>query len=227
MKRKLTMESEAKKVKKFSKGYMKKTTDHSLLMQLKKEVLLKANKKFFDVTPAANIYALGDSYTFTLLNNVVEGTDEDTRIGRNIHIKSIQMNGIVTSATTTTGTGFIRTIIVQDMQCNAAIFGITAYLVTDDLVSLRNNDNTKRFKTLHSSVLPMSGVATQANGTPTVQCVDWYKKCNITTEYNSTNGGTIADITKNSIYLLTIATGFATTVLFDDIRIRIKFSDAA
>lgn len=226
LKRTYSGPSKVLKVAKFQKRYVKKSQSNAnLLRQLKKQMINKANKKHFDTTPGAAIYALGDTYTFTLLNNIIEGTDEDTRIGRNVKISSIQLNGIVQSASNTTGSGYIRTIIVQDMQPNAAIFAITSYLVSDDLVSLRNTDNTKRFKTLHSEILPISGFGTQANGTPTTQCVDWYKKVNIITDYNATNGGTIADITKNSLYLLTIATGFATTVLFNDLRIRLKFSD--
>lgn len=194
-------------------------------MRLKKSIM-QHEQKFLDTSITAG-YLLSGLGTLTLLNGLVTGTDENTRVGRQINIKSIQLRGLVASAPTTTGTGLIRTVVVLDSQPNAAAPTITDFLVSDSLTALNNLNNRKRFRTLHSEVLPIGGSATtQPGGTPTVQEISWYHKCDITTEYNAVDGGTISDITKNSIYMLTYQDGTLGVAQFlIQINARIRFTD--
>jgi len=200
--------------------------DHNLLMKLKKN-MLSHEKKFLD-TSISSGYSTAGTGTVTLINGLVQGTDENTRIGRQITISSIFVRGVVLVASTTTGTGAIRTILVLDQEVpQVAGVGqamtITDYLVSDSLDALNNLNNRKRFKVLMSEVQNLSSYA--AGGGPSSAHIDFYKKVNIPVEFNAADNGNIGDFTKNALYLITYQYGLATTAPTMQVNTRIRFTD--
>jgi len=170
------------------KGYKKKpkygSYDHMLLMKLKKNIF-QHEKKFIDVNITANNYLVSGSAAITLLNGIVQGTDENTRIGRQMNIKSIYLKGTVQSSTTTVGNGNIRTIIVIDQEVpqsagSGSTMAITDFLVSDQLVSLNNLNNRKRFKILFNEVCQFAGQVitstTSIGGLKTSHYIDFFLK---------------------------------------------------
>jgi len=207
-----------------------KSVDHNILMKMYKQIK-GSEKKYIDTAISAG-YATTGLATITLINGVVQGTDENTRIGRQYTIHSIQVRGLVFSYANTSGTGLVRTIIVQDQEVPQVsgvgqVMAITDYLQTDALTALNNLNNRKRFKVLWSDVTELAGMGSNPGGTKTSHQLDFYKKVNINCEFNSANNGNIGDFTKNAIYIITYQYGLATTAPNCQINCRIRFGDAA
>jgi len=223
-----------------SKGYKKKkkyvSNDHMLLMKLKKNVF-QHEKKFVDVQESVggNLYSLSNAASITLLNGITQGVDENTRIGRQMNMKSIYLRGNIQSSSTTTGTGVIRTIIVLDKEVpqsssTGQTMAITDFLVGNDINSLNNLNNRKRFLTLHDEFnifagSYVGGTSVQTTGNPTSHVLNWYKNVDITCEFNSQDNGTIADFTKNALYLITYSSGLSGGNLQGTVNTRIRFTD--
>lgn len=211
-------------------SYRKSKSDHNLLMALKKN-MLQHEQKFVDTNLTAAIYALAGTATITLLNGLVQGVDENARIGRQINLKSIFLRGNVSVAQTTTGQGALRTIILIDQEVpqvggSGVVMSITDYLTADGLAFPANLNNRKRFKVLMDEVVPISGVASVGTGNPTSYQPYFYKKLDYTSEFGSGGGaGTIADFTKNAVYLITYAINLATTAPIVNMYARVRFTD--
>jgi len=226
---KYTPKDKVYKQKKYTKYTKHSTSDHKLLMALKKNVY-QHEKKFIDQDLAAGaLYALAGTATITLLNNIQQGVDETNRIGRQINMKSIFLRGEVHVANTTVGQGAIRTIIVIDQEVpqstgSGVVMAITDFLNVDALYSPNNLNNRKRFKVLMDEVMPLSG-CTVSTGNPNTQIMNRYIKLNTTVEFNSNNAGTIADFTKNAVYLITYSSGLSVTAPVSNLWVRTRFTD--
>lgn len=219
----------------YKKKKPKYDNDHNLLMKLKKNVF-QHEKKFVDVqeSVAGNLYSLSNVASITLLNGITQGVDENTRIGRQMNMKSIYLRGNITSSSTTTGTGVIRTMIVLDKEVpqvssTGQIMAITDFLVGNDINALNNLNNRKRFLTLHDEFNIFAGsyvgTSVQTTGNPTSHVLNWYKNVDITCEFNSQDNGTIADFTKNALYLITYSSGLSGGNLQGTVNTRIRFTD--
>lgn len=173
-------------------------------------------KKVQDIAVAT--YQVNSTGVFTLLCIPVVGADMNARVGRKINIKSVYIRGFVgiQAALLSTADSEIppqqwRMIIVADMQPNGAAPATTDLLNTASPSSHLNLNNRDRFKVLADKVYTSDGyvnvsTATQARSsqgriTFKVKC---YKKTNIETIFNATNGGTIADITSGAVYMFWI-----------------------
>lgn len=224
--------SYSKGPKKQSKGVSEKyykpspSTDHKLLMALKKQLQTASRKemKFLDVT-TSNSFLLNGTATVSLINGSVQGTDEITRLGREFQMTSVYLNGSVASAATTTGLGEIRIIIVYDKQVNGNGLGIGDFLVSDNTFALNNLNNRKRFKVVMDQRLELGGLATVQSGTPSVRVVNEFRKISFPTECNAGVAGTVADIVTGALYLITYSSGFAVAALSSILNTRVRFQD--
>lgn len=148
--------------------------------------------------------------TMTLLNGLAPGTSASQRVGMKIAVRSIELH---MHATSTTGTGdeqVARLSIVLDRQPNgAAPSAITDIITASSVSAMRNLANRKRFKLLWDKRYPFGSTITNAStGTPTTRVMKLYMKFRrpIIVDYNSGVAGTVADISTNSLYLLTLGT---------------------
>lgn len=157
----------------------------------------------------------------SLLNAVVQGTTAETRIGRKIRMRSLEIRWNYALALTSVGGSPLRILVVYDKQANAAFPAITQVLNTNDFVSPMNLSNSDRFTIIRSFI-------TEPISTGNNYSVSGHEFIPIDLEaiYNDTNGGTIADIQTGSI-LITIAYNAQVTTaapLFSFIS-RIRFDD--
>lgn len=182
-------------------------------------------KKFADINPAS--YGVNTNGSITLLCIPVLGSDFNQRIGRKIVMKSVYIRGIMGAEAAITGwtpplasPAFLaRMIILIDWQPNGAVPTIADILVTASANSQLNANNRDRFKILKDKVYAIGNMdidttATQTwaiCGGQTVKAIKVYKKINIETIFNATNGGTIADINSGALYMVWIGTTAAGT----------------
>lgn len=168
------------------------------------------------------------------------GSDFTNRIGRKTMIRSIYFRGFVTTqaAINTPGTTQaiaaqqLRLIIGLDMQPNGANPAVTDVLVTNFPTSMLNLNNRDRFKILTDKVyqfdpyVAVGGTPTSASFNHTIQKLKWYKRCRIESVFNSTNGGSVADLNSGSIFLLLIGSNASGTnnagLLYGVVRVRFE-----
>lgn len=137
-----------------------------------------------------------------LLNGLVPGNGASQRIGQNIAIRSIEFR-LLSYVTAGTGIDQVhRYAIVVDRQCNATAMTGASYLNSATIYGMRLLENRKRYKTVMDK-------ARYLNATAEPNSAFYYHKYikfrrPITTEYNTGNAGTVADIVSNSLYLYMI-----------------------
>ncbi len=163
---------------------------------------------------------------------IPQGVTESTRNGRKCTIKQIQwryevaLPEVADAATPAAGdTG--RIIMFLDKQANGATAAVTDILEAAEMRSYRNLSNSGRFQILYDKMqsLVYTSMASETSGNVSQAEVhregQFYKKCNIPMEYNSTTGA-IGEIRSNNIGVLLISVNGAMTFLS---KIRLRFTD--
>lgn len=163
---------------------------------------------FKDVAPSVSLSATG---TLTLLNGLTTGDTDQTRQGKKVTVKSIQLGGTVS---TTTEDTVVRAMLVYDKQANGDAPSILDILTAKEPGAFKNLDNRKRFIILMDRVIPLS-----LNEGASVRKVEYYKRHNLPVIYNQGTAGTISDISTGSIYLIL----FATVSCLSSVKARIRF----
>lgn len=164
-----------------------------------------------------NSYNINTTGSVTLLAVPTLGTDMTNRIGRKIQLKSVYVRGFMVidgnlsapPGAQTTSSQQWRFILFEDRQPNGAAPALTAVLKEAHPASQLNLDNRDRFRILKDktwvvdpflySSTATSTLSGQANVTHQLKC---YKKLNIESVFNGTNGGTILDISSGALYML-------------------------
>ena len=151
------------------------------------------------------IYATGTTPcdvigTITLLNGIAQGDTGDTREGRKITLRSIQLRGV---DYVTDGTGkdqMHRFMIVQQFRPNGAFPAINDILHATTISSLRNRFKIHDYKVLYDKTFTLN--ASGESGSTRFMRI--YKKMFLNQYFNSQSTGTIADIQSNAIFLVAI-----------------------
>lgn len=183
-------------------------------------------------------YDVNTTGSITLLCNPSLGSDYTSRIGRKITIRNYYIRGWVTpSVQAATSGGLVgpsqlaRMIILIDMQPNGSAPAITDILSTASPSSHINLNYRDRFKILTDKVFPMDASLLSTTNQYVgygkgTYAIKKYKKCKIDVIFNSTNGGTIADISSGALYMVWIgsqASGAVDAVA--NIATRVRYSD--
>lgn len=178
----------------------------------------KIEKKAFDV--AVGTVQVNTTGSFTLLAIPVLGSDFNARIGRKICMKSCYIRGLIGTENALDGdipdgvtqASMARMILFADMQPNGATPATTDLLVSASPMSQLNLNNRDRFRILSDKQwvfdpYALQDTATQsfASASRQVYAIKKYKKMNIETVFNATNGGTIADINSGALFLFFIS----------------------
>lgn len=165
------------------------------------------------VTTAKNVMQI------FLLNGMPTGNDANTRLGRKIHIKSIQLKGTVSwdiqtpVATGGASSGRAKVCLVYDKQSNGAapafidIFDNSTTVPSPGPWTMRNISNADRFVILHDEVFDMTvnndtGAAFVFNTDRSLATFDYYRKCNLEVTYNTTAGSTVGSIATGGLFLI-------------------------
>lgn len=156
------------------------------------------------------VVAVSNAGTFSLFNNLQRGTDRTTRLGNRIRMKSLEY-GLHLSVSAAGLVLFqrpsVRLIFFIDKQSNGLAPAVVDFFpagITEFTVSPLNPITVSpRFDVLSDTVYQLQG---QYPTAPTTY--SFRKKIplkNRAVVYNDGNAGTIADITKNSLYVLAIS----------------------
>lgn len=195
-------------------------------------------RKFFDILTAT--YQANTTGSFTLLHIPQLGSDFNNRIGRKTHIRSIYIRGRIliepanAVPATTAGNQQARLIVFIDLQPNGAAPAVTDLLNEAVPSSHLNPNNRDRFKVIKDKTFvfepfTFSTTATQsvAAWNRTIHDIKIYKKCNIETIFNATNGGTIGDINSGAVYMFWIGSTVAGALDANAIlSARVRFDDS-
>lgn len=184
-------------------------------------------------------YAVNSTGSVTLLCNPALGSDMNNRIGRKIMIKSFYIRGYVAqdladgAAVGSGAAALARMIVFADFQPNGAAPGITDVLNSASPSSQLNLNNRDRFKvycdkTFINGTYKIDTTASSSYGfaSDTIKPVKKYKKINLETVFNSTNGGTIGDINSGALFMLWIGSNSVGTADQNaNISTRVRYLD--
>lgn len=193
----------------------------------------KQELKAFDV--AQTVQTFNTAGTFQLLNCPVNGPEIYQRVGRKIYMKSVHIRGFIYFSATTIQ-DLCRIIVFYDAQPNAAAANLAALLQDSNAgaattgLSEINLANRARFKILRDFQLQtpscsfaagvITNVAAQDQKPQSLSIDMFIKLKGLETEFNGTNGGTIADITSGSLYVACISQSDNVKQLYYTSRLR-------
>lgn len=163
----------------------------------------------------------------------IEGNDISNRYGRKAFLKKIRLDAVIRvppQVLQSTGDNgcVVRALLVQDKQTNGvSLTGdqvLSSGYINPMICSYQNTSNFGRFKVLkdRSFVMQNASIANDAAATGNivqqglVKTFSWSVKINEWVNFNSTNGGTVADIIDNSYHLImgTDSTSLGPTVQY-------------
>jgi hypothetical protein len=158
----------------------------------------------------------------SLLNGCAQGSDLHERIGRQIHEHILQIDGMLHCTAATGVDQYLRYLVVQDSQSNGTALSITDVLDTVSITSHANVSNLKRFRIVLDHKVYLNASGEPGSG----KVVSHSLSLGSTVYFNVGNAGTVADITKNSLYLIVIGSiAPGATAGSGDFQTRIRFSD--
>lgn len=184
--------------------------------------------KFFDTNINVSMITAG---SVTALNIPIEGTDYNNRVGRKIEMTSVSLDMSAVQSVANfgaAGSGGIagvlnfRVALVYDKQPTPAT-AVTYQQIYNNVTSIltpyepRLVDNIERFEVLkvwNSSLDTANRLSERMNA---------YLSMNHEVRFNATNGGTVADITTGTLYLVVasdVTTGANNPDLLGVVRVR-------
>lgn len=180
--------------------------------------------KNLDTTLNTRIVAAQTTATVGEVFSPDAGTDPTEHVGRTTKEVSLEYTLQASYAATTAGSSPIRLAIVYDRQTNAALPTITDVWESDSINSLRNLANRKRFKILVDQKYEGMSDA----GAKTMFEHGYRRfKFPLETNFNQTNGGSIADITTGSFISYVWQNGnIITANPIAVLTTRVRFQDA-
>lgn len=201
-------------------------------------------RKYFDNNLASTAFTSGaatfagcemDPATQNCLFSPVQGDDYNNRQGRKVHVLAIKIRGMITYPISDNQVGalvtpHLRILLVQDKQTNAAQLN-SEDVVQTNIMGFQNPAFFGRFRVIKDKIVNFTDPVRSWDGTNIQQSGDqrhFKMKVKfakpVVVHYNSTNGGTVADVIDNSFHLLgaTTDTGLAPAIAY---RVRTTFVD--
>jgi len=163
--------------------------------------------------------AEADPATLLSLFQPTRGTDFNNVEGRKCKVLAIKLRGFIASAaqvdqTAGDGMGYVRLIVYQDKQTNAAQAQAEELMAsgsatTNNVCCFQNPANFGRFQVLKDKVVTLGNPNISYDGTNIEQQgvlrawkINIKFKKPVDVHFNSTNGGTIADTVDNSFHVI-------------------------
>lgn len=182
--------------------------------------------KYIDVTHTGLV--CDTTGTITAINLSAVGDDNTTRDGREITIKSVQLQGLVAPIDSDINPNDSRVMLVWDNAVNGALPTIANILSTANAFAFPLVDNSDRFTILldsHSALGQQSSVATQAIAVGAgAHCLRFYKRMNSIVKYNGTTA-LIASVQNGGMYLVTVGSQAAGLGGSFSGQTRVRFTD--
>lgn len=188
--------------------------------------------KFHDLDINDSAIAAGATIAEDSVLTIAQGTDESTRVGRKVTVRSIHwrfsvsQNSQADQADPPKG-DVVRVLLYLDKQANKATAATTDILESADYQSFNNLANKRRFRTLMDRTYVVGYNLAQTDGTNTGAYPEtlvedmFHKKVNIPIEYDGSTGA-IGQMTSNNIGVMTLSKNG--TAVFES-KMRVRFSD--
>jgi len=185
---------------------------------------LKWKDTDIDVVPLANNPGTAQ---VILLNGLTQGDTSTTRDGSLVSFTSIQCRAEITSLNSTTSGFVYRILVVRDSQANAAAPLATQILDDSGFGQLMFAPYSRlelgRFKIVYDKMGHFNHfIANTVYHVP----IKFKKKLSSKTNYGRGNAGTIADIVKNSYYMILLSDqplgGTSTPIITASVRMYFK-----
>lgn len=206
--------------------------------------LAVTERKYYDTNLASTAFAAAgatfagmelDPATANTLFSPVQGDDYNNRQGRKVHVLAIKIRGMITypvsdNQVAALVTPHLRILLVQDKQTNAAQLNSEDVIQTN-MMGFQNPAFFGRFRVIKDKIVNFTDPMRSYDGTNIQQSGDqrFFKMKvkfakPIIVHYNSTNGGTVADVIDNSFHLIggSSDTGLAPSIAY---RVRTTFVD--
>lgn len=193
-----------------------------------KGAIYQSRKELKYVDIAAAGYACDTTGSVTLLSGIATGDDNNTRDGRQVTIKSVQLRGNIQPQDDTSGPNHARVMLVWDNAPNGTIATIANILTASAATSFPLVNNSQRFTILYDHSFIQGKVSTTATQTfasgQMTDPIKVYLKMNNVAQYNGT-GATIASVQNGALYLVTIGDQAATAASDAYLATRVRFTD--
>ena len=152
-------------------------------------------------------YPCDNNGTVNLINGISQGDTGDTREGRKITIKGLQLRGITQSTPSTGIDQFHRIMIVQQLRPNGVAPALTDILQTNQIQSLRCRFKLRDYKVLVDKTISLNAAGESGSN----RFIRFNKKMILNEYFNSFNTGNITDVQSNALYLITLGSSPAGT----------------
>jgi len=169
--------------------------------QLKRDIgwlmsVVNVEDKYIDTAGPTTLSA---AWQLFLLNGCVTGTSATTRNGQSIKLVGWEYKFFLTIDPASTTVQSARIVVFFDRQCNAAAPTPATDIYPATVASMRIVSQIPRYAIIYDEWIVLdpsspSGVVGSLN-----------RALQTHVEFNTTNGGTVADITKNSMYLMVLS----------------------
>jgi len=177
---------------------------------------------------------VGSGHT-ALINGLIPGVERYQRVGRRVTAKAINVRCYVytSAASPAVIDDLFRIAVIFDEQpatvlptASSLWSQVTsAGVVSTNMLSFNNRDNSMRFKTLRTHTVQINAEQ-QASETYQGRIYwEWDIPCNFTTQYNAGATGGLTDITTGAIYLVAHGNNSAVAQWSVDYSVRYKFYD--
>jgi len=159
--------------------------------------------------PLASNQAISTTAYAVLLNGLARGDQIDQRIGNEVLMRSIQIDGYLNAQATTGVSQCIRVMLVYDRQANATALALTDVLVASDVHSHKKLENRHRLKIFLDGRIPIASAVTGDASGVNKHPFKYYRKLRHPVVFNTANNGTVADIQTGAMWLFLIGTAAA------------------
>lgn len=182
--------------------------------------------KVIDTANAA--YNCSTTGSVTLINGVAQGTDFTNRIGRKIHLQSVQVRGQLNGVDDTIVPNRSDLYIIYDKQPNGALPAIGDIFTQATSNSFLNLDNRERFRVLCHRTYVLGATTPATPGlslAPGIHAVEVYQHLkDVDTVFDGTTNA-IGDINSGSLLMVWIGNELSTTGAEADVCVRVRFTD--
>lgn len=153
------------------------------------------------------------------VNLIAAGTDYNQRIGRQVHIKSIEIRAVLPPMTTELLNRW-KLMLVWDKQPNGALAAVSDILDTATSVSMNNLENRNRFRVIRTwgGLNGYVDTTNHSSSEPFVN-MDEFVKLSLKTTYNAATAN-IADISTGALLLLAVGSEATGTTFIGNVRVK-------
>lgn len=164
--------------------------------------------------------------TVTLVQTISQGAGTTQRVGKRVHLKSLNLRGLVQAGTAGV-TALATILIVYDRRPTGVLPAITDILVSISSRSQNNDDNTGRFQIVRRWDYGVIGnITTPSTGKEHYPIMEYVDMKNYPTTYKALATGAIGDIDSGAVYLVTLGDQAAGTGAPNSaVAIRTRFVD--